>query len=92
MARRIGKKRIKIHLESFKPYREKLEDRIRKISVDGASAIIIAMLDDAEERILSGDPYLWSTKALIRSTVRIIENCESGYYKSVTADGGFVLS
>jgi hypothetical protein len=92
MARKLGKKRIAQHMAEWLPYRAKLEARVKAIEIDGAADILNEMIQDAHHRIESGDGHVGSIHALLKSTIRMIGNCESGYYRATTPDGGFILS
>ncbi len=88
-ARKPAKAIIAKALADYVVWSARVESRTMACGVDGAYTIVSSWANDVKNRIMAGD-LSFSTHALIRSTMRVVENLESGYYTGVTDNGGFI--
>ncbi len=89
--RKAGRVRIAAAMAEYVQWRFKVDERAAKLTQPGAQARIKEWADDVANRIKRGE-LDFSTRAMADSTIRALQDFESGHYKAATPNGGFACN
>ncbi len=89
--RKASKAKIEAALVDWAAWRQQINARITGLSDKAARRAIRSWAAEVHQRIIAGE-LDFSTQALIRSTMRALEDLESGRYAGVTNNGGFICA
>jgi len=86
--RKASRVTIEATLRQYDDWRAGVDKRASQLTIVGAAADVADWADDVRGRIMAGDVGD-CTSALARSVIRLLEDCESGFYVERTPTGGY---